>query len=53
LVAGHGIAPIFAGGPSPGIYVVSGRIVLLAHPNGVREFGEIDGTIENMCETLA
>jgi hypothetical protein len=53
LFAGDGIAPIFAGSPSPGIYVVSGRTVLFAHPDGTREFGEIDGTVENMCETLA
>jgi len=50
---GNGIAPIFAGSPSPGIYVTSGHIVLLAHPNGSREFTEVRGTVENMCETLA
>ncbi|MFI5898100.1 hypothetical protein ACIA5D_49265 [Actinoplanes sp. NPDC051513] len=50
---GNGIAPIFAGSSSPGIYVVSGHIVLVAHPDGSREFTEVQGTVENMCETLA
>lgn len=50
---GDGIAPIFAGSPAPGIYVVSGRIVLIAHPDGSREFTDVRGTVENMCETLA
>jgi hypothetical protein len=53
LFEGNGIAPIFAGSPSPGIYVVSGHVVLLAHPDGSREFAEVWGTVENMCETLA
>lgn len=50
---GNGIAPIFAGSPSPGIYVVSGHNVLVAHPDGSREFTVVQGTLENMCQTLA
>ncbi|HEX5996534.1 MAG TPA: hypothetical protein VFY84_15445 [Jiangellales bacterium] len=53
LFQGNGIAPVFADSPSPGIYVVSGYIVLLAHPDGSREFTDVRGTIENMCQTLA
>jgi len=53
LFQGNGIAPVFAGSPSPGIYVVSGSVVLLAHPDGSREFTDVRGTIENMCQTLA
>jgi hypothetical protein len=50
---GNGIAPIFAGSPSPGIYVVSGHNVLVAHSDGSREFTVVQGTLENMCQTLA
>jgi hypothetical protein len=49
---GNGIAPVFAGSPSPGIYVVSGLTVLVAHPDGSREFAVVRGTLENMCQTL-
>jgi hypothetical protein len=49
---GNGIAPVFAGSPSPGIYVVSGYTVLVAHPDGSREFTVVQGTLENMCQTL-
>jgi hypothetical protein len=50
---GNGIAPIFAGSPSPGIYLVSGHHVLVANPDGTREFTRNRGTVENMCETLS
>jgi hypothetical protein len=50
---GNGIAPIFTGSPSPGIYVVSGYHVLVAHPDGTREFTVVRGTLENMCQNLA
>jgi hypothetical protein len=50
---GNGIAGILAGSPSPGVYVVSGHNVLVAHPDGSREFTVVRGTLENMCQTLA
>ncbi|WP_200208802.1 hypothetical protein [Micromonospora coerulea] len=50
---GDGIAGILAGSPLPGVYVVSGHNVLVAHPDGSREFTVIHGTLENMCQTLA
>jgi len=50
---GNGIAPIFAGSPSPGIYLVSGHHVLVANPDGTREFTKNRGTVENMCKTLS
>ena len=50
---GNGIAPIFAGSPSPGIYLVSGHHVLVANPDGTREFTRTRGTVENMCQTLS
>jgi hypothetical protein len=49
---GDGIAGILAGSPSPGVYVVSGHIVLVADPDGSRQFTEVQGTLENMCQTL-
>ena len=50
---GNGIAPIFAGSASPGIYLVSGHHVLVAKPDGTREFTKTQGTLENMCQTLS
>ena len=50
---GNGIAPIFAGSPSPGIYLVSGHHVMVAHPDGTREFTKTLGTVENMCQALS
>ncbi|MEV0720246.1 hypothetical protein [Asanoa sp. NPDC050611] len=50
---GNGIAPIFAGSPSPGIYLVSGHHILVANPDGTREFTKNRGTVENMCQTLS
>jgi hypothetical protein len=50
---GNGIAGILAGSPAPGVYVVSGHNVLVAHPDGSREFTVVRGTLENMCQTLA
>jgi hypothetical protein len=49
---GNGIAGVPAGSPSPGVYVVSGHAVLVADPDGSREFTVVDGTLENMCQTL-
>ncbi|MEV4536509.1 hypothetical protein AB0J82_22245 [Asanoa sp. NPDC049518] len=50
---GNGIAPIFAGSPTPGIYLVSGHHVLVANPDGTREFTKNRGPVENMCQTLS
>ncbi|MEV4618792.1 hypothetical protein AB0J74_08830 [Asanoa sp. NPDC049573] len=50
---GNGIAPIFAGSPAPGIYLVSGNHVLVANPDGTRQFTKNRGTVEDMCETLS
>jgi hypothetical protein len=50
---GNGIAPIFAGSSSPGIYLVKGPHVLVANPDGTREFTKTRGTTENMCQTLS
>ncbi|MQA27089.1 MAG: hypothetical protein GEU94_16860 [Micromonosporaceae bacterium] len=50
---GNGIAGVQAGSPSPGVYVLSGHNVLVEHPDGSREFTVVQGTLENMCQTLA
>ncbi|MBG6096686.1 hypothetical protein [Nocardioides luteus] len=36
----------------PGVYVVSGNVDYLRHADGQREFAEVDGTLEDVCQTL-
>jgi hypothetical protein len=50
---GNGIAPIFAGSRSPGIYLVSGHHVMIANPDGTRAFTKNQGPVEDMCKTLS
>jgi len=52
---GNGIAVIRTSNPNsvPGVYLLSGSVLYTVHPDGSREFTVQDGTIENMCQTLA
>jgi hypothetical protein len=52
---GNGLAAIPAGNPTypPGVYVVSGSVLFVVHADGSREFTTVNGTLENMCQTLA
>jgi hypothetical protein len=36
----------------PGVYVVSGNADYIRHADGQREFIEVDGTLEDVCQTL-
>jgi hypothetical protein len=36
----------------PGVYVVSGNADYVLHADGQREFTEVDGTLEDVCQTL-
>ena len=36
----------------PGVYVVSGDADYVRHADGQREFTEVDGTLEDVCQTL-
>ena len=36
----------------PGVYVVSGNADYVRHADGQREFTEVDGTLEDVCQTL-
>ena len=36
----------------PGVYVISGNVDYLRHADGQREFAEVDGTLEDVCQTL-
>ena len=38
---------------SPGVYVVSGNADYVRHGDGQREFTEVDGTLEDVCQTLS
>jgi hypothetical protein len=37
---------------SPGVFVVSGNADYVRHSDGQREFTEVDGTLEDICQTL-
>jgi hypothetical protein len=37
---------------APGVYVVSGDADYVRHADGQREFTEVDGTLEDICQTL-
>jgi hypothetical protein len=37
---------------SPGVYVISGSVDYVRHADGQREFAEVDGTLEDVCQTL-
>ncbi len=52
---GNGLAVIRSGNATypPGVYIPSGSNLYVVHVDGSREFTERNGTIENMCETLA
>jgi hypothetical protein len=50
---GNGIAPIFAGSRSPGIYLVTGHHEMIANPDGTRAFTKNQGPVEDMCKTLS
>ena len=51
---GNGLAVIRTSAPDsePGVYVISGPVLYLAHADGSREFTDQHGTIENICQTL-
>jgi hypothetical protein len=36
----------------PGVYVISGNVEYLRHADGQREFAEVRGTLEDVCQTL-
>jgi hypothetical protein len=37
---------------SPGVFVISGDADYVRHADGQREFTEVDGTLEDVCQTL-
>jgi len=51
---GNGLAVIRTSAPDsePGVYVISGPVLYVAHADGSREFTDQHGTIENICQTL-
>lgn len=52
---GNGLAVISARNAidEPGAFVISGNADLVRHPDGKSEFVDVDGTVENMCQTLS
>jgi hypothetical protein len=54
LFQGNGLAVIRSTNTiyPPGVYVVSGNADYVLHANGQREFADVDGTLENVCQTL-
>jgi len=51
---GNGLAVIRSANTiyQPGVYVVSGNADYVRHADGQREFVEVDGTLEDVCQTL-
>jgi hypothetical protein len=54
LFHGNGLAVIRSTNTiySPGVYVISGEADYVRHADGQREFTEVDGTLEDVCQTL-
>ena len=54
LFQGNGLAVIRSTNTiySPGVYVISGNVDYVRHADGQREFTEVDGTLEDVCQTL-
>jgi hypothetical protein len=52
---GNGLAVIRSANTiyQPGVYVVSGNADYVRHADGQRAFVEVDGTLEDVCQTLA
>lgn len=52
---GNGIAVIRTSHPNsvPGVYLLSGSVLYTVNPDGSRGFTVQNGTVENMCQTLA